>query len=560
MFRRPTSRGTLDVSLNIILSNFYLQISIEMATKKITSEFDNFFYESLFNNLIDGLAYCQMIFDRHQTPVDFIYVRVNKAFETLTGLKGVEGKKITDVIPGINKSNPELFEVYGRVSLIGGADKFETYVAPLARWFLVSVYSPKKNFFVAVFENITDRKKIEKDLEDARTAARNVSEDIQSQAEILAKTNAKDEAMLASIGDGMVIVGPVGRIILINQSAQHLLGLAKEELVGKLFSSVIVIEDEKGREIPFNMRPMTRTLAASISTAKAKKSDENTIVASGVYYRRGNKTRFPVAITVAPVVLENRVIGAIEIFRDITKEKDIDRVKTEFISIASHQLRTPLTTISWYSEMLIAGDTGNIGILQKKYLGEVRHGIKRMVELVNALLSVARLELGTFATDPKPTDVALVVQNVISELKTQIDEKKIACSFVCQKNMPVIYTDQKLLRMVAQNLLSNAVKYTGEKGKVSLFLSADKKDVLLRISDTGCGIPKHQQDKIFTKLFRADNAREKDTEGTGLGLYIVKSIIGQFGGNVRFESEENKGTTFFVTFPLEGMEKPTKYL
>jgi len=114
--------------------------------------------------------------------------------------------------------------------------------------------------------------------------------------------------------------------------------------------------------------------------------------------------------------------------------------------------------------------------------------------------------------------------------------------------------------MVAQNLLSNAVKYTSEKGKIKLSLSLDdkKKFILLKVSDTGCGINEYQQDKIFTKFFRADNAREKDTEGTGLGLYIAKSIIDQAGGSVRFESKENIGTTFYATLPLAGIQKKEK--
>ena len=122
--------------------------------------------------------------------------------------------------------------------------------------------------------------------------------------------------------------------------------------------------------------------------------------------------------------------------------------------------------------------------------------------------------------------------------------------------------DPKHLRMVLQNLLSNAVKYTPEDGKIELSISlADKENVLLKISDTGYGIPKHQQDKIFTKLFRADNVRDKDTDGTGLGLYIVKSIVENSGGRVWFKSsgeEENKGTVFYVTLPLDGVKKSTK--
>jgi signal transduction histidine kinase len=240
----------------------------------------------------------------------------------------------------------------------------------------------------------------------------------------------------------------------------------------------------------------------------------------------------------------------------MTKEKEIDKAKTEFVSLASHQLRTPLSTVNWYAEMLLAGDAGELGEKQKKYLDEVYRSNQRMVELVNALLDVSSLELGTFVIDPERVDICKLAENVIDEQRPQIDMRKIRFSFSCDKNVSFMQADPKLLRMVMQNILSNAVKYTPEKGRVELNVSVDndKQDLQIKISDTGYGIPKNQQDKIFTKLFRADNVRDKDTDGTGLGLYIVKSIVENSGGKVWFESAGgvgNKGTTFFVTLPLK---------
>jgi len=274
------------------------------------------------------------------------------------------------------------------------------------------------------------------------------------------------------------------------------------------------------------------------------------------YCVRKDETRFPIAITATSVILDGKLIGAIEVFRDITRENEVDRAKSEFVSLASHQLRTPLATVNWYTEMLLAGDAGKVTSDQKKYLEKIYTGNKRMVELVNAFLNVSRIELGTFTIEPKLTDVIELVQSVVDEQKFQIDEKKITLFMVFEKNIPLIQVDQKLLRMVVQNLLSNAGQYTPEGGRIEVSLGLDdKRNVLLKISDTGYGIPKNQQDKIFTKLFRADNVREKDTEGTGLGLYIVKSIMEHSGGRVWFESAQDKGTTFFASLPLEGMQK-----
>ncbi len=239
---------------------------------------------------------------------------------------------------------------------------------------------------------------------------------------------------------------------------------------------------------------------------------------------------------------------------DITKEKEIDQAKTEFVSLASHQLRTPLSTIGWYSEMLLAEDVGKLNAEQKSYLEEVYKGNQRMVGLVNALLNVSRIDLGTFAVEPKPTDLREVATIHIKELTPQIEAKKIIFKQDFVADLPIINVDPKLMGIIFQNLLSNAVKYTPEGGTVTCSLTVKNKDILIAVGDTGYGIPTAQQDKIFTKLFRADNVRRKETEGTGLGLYIVKAIVDQSAGKTWFESVEDKGTTFYVSLPLKGMK------
>ena len=249
-----------------------------------------------------------------------------------------------------------------------------------------------------------------------------------------------------------------------------------------------------------------------------------------------------------------RMVGTI---LNVDRERAVDQAKTEFVSLASHQLRTPLSAVNWYTEMLMAGDAGKINKEQKKYLDEIYAGNQRMVELVNALLNVSRLELGTLVAEPVLTDLAKRADDVIKEQQSAIIARKTKFKAELAKDIPFVFLDPKLIRMVFQNLLSNAIKYTPEEGSVlfSLKLSEDKQSVHVTVADNGYGITKSQQDRVFTKLFRADNVREKDTEGTGLGLYIVKSVVEHSGGAIRFESEENKGTIFYVTFPIKGMKK-----
>ncbi len=365
----------------------------------------------------------------------------------------------------------------------------------------------------------------------------------------LEMSRAKEEAILLSIGDGLLVTDEKGNIIIINNTAEKLLGIKSKDVVGKIFSDAMLLVDEKGARILLEKHPIRMALIGSTTTTAGPT----------YYYVRKDKTKFPMAIMATPVTLLGKVIGTIKIFRDITNERGIDKAKTEFVSLASHQLRTPLSAVNWYAEMLLAGDAGELNLKQKKYLDEVYRSNQRMVELVNALLDVSSLELGTFVIEPEPTDIKKLAQSTIDEQKPQINAKKLKFSFSFDKNISLMQVDPKLLRMIVQNILSNAIKYTPDGGKIKLsILTTNRNNILIQISDTGYGIPKNQQDKIFTKLFRADNVRDKDTDGTGLGLYIVKSVVENSGGRIWFKSSSvkgNRGTTFYVTLPLAGMKK-----
>jgi len=277
---------------------------------------------------------------------------------------------------------------------------------------------------------------------------------------------------------------------------------------------------------------------------------------------------FDASIFLSPIKDQNgQIIGASVFTIDISKEKEIDKAKTEFVSLASHQLRTPLSAINWYSEMLLAGDAGKLNEEQERYLKEIYTGNQRMVALVNALLNVSRLDLGTFIVEPTEIDLPEMIKSVLTELKSFVNEKKLLVEENYAENLPKFNADQNLLRIIFQNLLSNSVKYTSGGGKVGISVSVTKKgekfgerimeiDALtFSVSDSGMGVPLDQKNKIFLKLFRADNAKESETEGTGLGLYLVKSIIDKTGGEIWFDSVEGKGSVFYVFLPLTGMKR-----
>lgn len=385
-------------------------------------------------------------------------------------------------------------------------------------------------------------------------------------------TKSEYEAMLKSIGDGLVVVDKEGKITYSNIASEEMLGWKLHEIIGKKMDKVIQGEDVDGIKIELKDRIMTQVLSGK---------DFVVDQANPVYYVRKNKTRFPISSVVSPVLLDSKIVGAVAVFRDITKEREIDKAKTEFVSLASHQLRTPLSAVRWYSEMLLAGDAGEVIPEQKKYIEEIYRGNQRMIGLVNALLDVSRIEMGTFIMESKSVDVVKLAQDVIDDNKLHISEKRISFSGVFQKKIINIQSDPKVLYIVLQNILSNAIKYTPEGGKVELSIFHEEFDknnvkggnsgakdknnkmekfIIIKILDSGYGIPKDQQSKIFTKLFRANNVVGKDTQGTGLGLYIAKSIVDQSGGNIWFESNENKGTVFYVRLPIRNNTRPMTYL
>lgn len=521
------------------------------------------FYKSLFDNAFDGIAYCRMIFDVQRNPVDFICLQVNKNFEKLLELKDATGKKATELLPNIKTSNPELFEIISRVAVGGKPERFEIYIESASKWFLVSVYSPQKEFFVVAIQNITVRKLLEKRLENAKIAARNVLEDLSVEKTKSEIARIKEEAILLSVGDGLLATDEEGNITLINKAAEILLGQKRKQVTGKLFYDTIIMEDNKGNRIPSEKHPINKALKTGATTTASA-------TIGPIYYVRKGKTKFPAAVTVTPIVLAGKALGAIAIFRNITREKEVDKAKNEFVSLASHQLKTPITGIKLLTERLLGNKLGDLTEKQKEYINDIHISNERMINLVNTLLNISRIELGTFSIQVKKRDACAVVQSVLGEMEPLITKKNLKLKKVSANTKAQLMLDEPLFRMVIGNLITNAVRYTDEGGKVQVEYKLVKKGRTLGgnllkedcfvvvVSDTGYGIPKAEQNRVFSKFFRADNARVRHPDGTGLGLYIIKSILDYSGGAIWFTSQENKGSVFYVAIPMTGMRSVPK--
>ncbi|PIR01808.1 MAG: hypothetical protein COV63_03045 [Candidatus Nealsonbacteria bacterium CG11_big_fil_rev_8_21_14_0_20_37_68] len=230
----------------------------------------------------------------------------------------------------------------------------------------------------------------------------------------------------------------------------------------------------------------------------------------------------------------------------------IERMKTEFVSLSAHQLRTPLSAIKWTLRMLLDGDLGEITKEQKEYIGKTYESNERMIDLINDLLNVTRIEEGRYLYEPTLTDFQAIVQFVINSFKEEIKKKRIKFEFKkTEEKLPEVKVDVEKMRLAVQNLLNNAISYTPSGGEVTISLKYDKDKIEVAVKDTGIGIPQDQQERVFSKFFRATNAIRKETKGTGLGLYIAKNIIEAHGGKIWFESKEDKGSTFYFTLPVE---------
>lgn len=229
---------------------------------------------------------------------------------------------------------------------------------------------------------------------------------------------------------------------------------------------------------------------------------------------------------------------------------EIDSAKTEFVSLASHQLRTPTTSIQWYAQLL---QEHSLPPESQELVNQIDASTKRMDRLIDSLLNVSNMELGSFQVKPIPANWGPVIAGAMDQLNTQIETKKHSVNISIDDTLPDAAVDKEMLEIIVVNLLQNAIRFTPEGGEIDVTFRSTGRNRELIISDNGVGIPKLQQERIFEKFFRADNAKSVDHDGMGIGLYLVHTLVHAAGGHVRFTSSSD-GTTFYVTFPLYGMQ------
>jgi len=400
---------------------------------------------------------------------------------------------------------------------------------------------PGINAIVVNFRDITERIENEKKLKE--------------QTVKLTEEKIKAETLLANISDPVVAINNDGRVIFWNNALLQALSLTGDTLVGRPFVDVLPFKDELGNEIPADQRPilLAKTLKRSVTMRVSFSSPDK------------KQTRY-YELKANPILINGQDYSVICIYHDITGEKQIESAKTEFVTLASHQLRTPLSIISWYLEIINAEEFNKLSDKQRGYIREISKSNERMKVLVNSLLNLSRLEMGKFLIYPQPTNIKDVAHHVVEELDRGFSVKQHQVYEHYAENLPIINIDTIITHILLENIISNAYKYSPNHSEINIYINFAQKGekyageiilkdcILIKVVDNGYGIPLEEQNRVFTKFVRIANVSSKDMEGTGLGLYMVQKICEEVGSQVWFASEEGKGTTFYLTLPLEGMK------
>ncbi len=394
---------------------------------------------------------------------------------------------------------------------------------------------------ICVARDVSSLRKAEKSLEHKIKELKFSKKDLKQAYEKVAQEQEKVSAIISNFIDPIILIDKEGKVSFLNPAAENFLGISPDAI-----GTPIVKKDN------FSLVNFKKIIGVNFDITKEReeKDDLGEYEEEAIFHNDNKEVNY--RIKTLPVIESNGVyLGTMKIFYDVTREKNIDKMKTEFISVAAHQLRTPLSAVKWIIKMVLEGDSGPLTEEQRRLLLKTYKSNERIIQLVNDMLYVARIEEGRFDYSFKKLDFVSVLNEILDEFGQRIKNKNLNLEIKKPKKIPRIEGDAEKIKIVLKNLLDNAIKYTPENGKVEIKLKAKKERLEAEIKDNGMGIPREQQQKVFTKFFRAQNAIKIQTEGNGLGLFIVKNIVEAHHGTIMFSSQEGKGTTVAINFPYK---------
>lgn len=350
---------------------------------------------------------------------------------------------------------------------------------------------------------------------------------------------AKDEAILDSIVAGVFACDTNGTIILFNRRAEELSGISAQKAIGRHYREAVTFMKEAGG------KPSDDFIADAIVRDKTKKMANHMVLA------RKDGRGIPVAVSAAPFKnIQGRTIGCVVAFRDVTREIEIDEAKTSFISIAAHQLRTPVSGMNWLIEALYSLDSQTLSPQQKKYVKDLAVFSRRLSVLIEDLLKFSRIELKTGATKKQRVKFPELVEESIRELKAYADSKKHAVILDSMVSGPlVVEADEEAIHTALQNLIQNAIDYAPENTPITVHAEAAGDVVKISISNRGSMLMEEERSHLFEKFYRGQRAKKMKPEGTGLGLYIAKAVVESAGGTIGVRFEKDGDIVFWFTIP-----------
>lgn len=365
-------------------------------------------------------------------------------------------------------------------------------------------------------------------------------EKLEQDKNIISGERNKLQAVISSVIDGIIAVDLSRRVVLANKTAQFLTGYSEGEMQGKLIDQLVRLFKDQEEVSPKTYCQIDFT----DSSSSAKVFESLTLI--------GKDTRkVKITLTTSPISSGIQTnLGCILILHDLTYESELEQMKLDFVSMASHELKTPLTAIIGYLSVFMDENRKTLTKDQSELLDRSLVSAKQLQALVENLLSVTRIEREQMNVAVESVDLNTILGKAIEDLQNQAKLKNIILNFIKNDALSKVLADPVRLSEVINNLISNAINYTEAGGKITVFTQNFPNEVITTVEDTGVGIPQEAIPHLFNKFFRVSNSMQKGNKGTGLGLYISKSIIQKLNGKIWVESEPSKGSKFHFSLPV----------